>query len=209
MDIGKRIRDLREERGLTQREVAQHAGLTPSGLGFIEHGQTQNPSAETVVAIARALGVPVEDLLKGQVLAVAGKLEDGPALEELHGAARCATGWLIKPEAEWRASWPRSLTPREAMQIVQEMADEFAAVKPLMAAQEVGLPIYKSATRGRYRQAWLRFLEGMQLAHNCGVAYGLITQDETLNDLEKELGEPPGVLENRARYEEMLTIGAA
>jgi transcriptional regulator with XRE-family HTH domain len=63
MDIGKRIRHLREERGLTQRELARRAGLTPSGVGFIEHGQTRNPSAETVVAIARALGVPVEELL--------------------------------------------------------------------------------------------------------------------------------------------------
>jgi transcriptional regulator with XRE-family HTH domain len=197
MDIGKRIRDLREERGLTQREVARHAGLTPSGLGFIEHGQTRNPSAETVVAIARALDVPVEDLLEGQFLG--GKLEDGPSLEELHAAAGCETDWLTKPETQWRASWPPSLTPREAMQIVQEMAEEFAALKPLMAAQEVGLPIYESATRGHYRQAWLRFFEGMQLAHNRGVAYGLITQEETLNDLAKKLGETP-----RVRYEEML-----
>ena len=207
MDIGKRIRDLREERGLTQRDLARHAGLTPSGVGFIENGQTRNPSAESVVAIARALDVPVEDLVKGQVLA--GKFEDGASLEELARAAGCRTGWLTKPAAEWRASWPKSLTPRDAMQIVREMAGEFAALKPLMAAQEVGLPIYKRAFSGRYRQAWLRFFEGMQLAHNCGVAYGLITQEETLNDLEKALGESPGVLENRARYEEMLTIGAA
>jgi transcriptional regulator with XRE-family HTH domain len=67
MDIGKRIRDLREERGLTQREVARRAGLTPSGVGFIEHGQTRNPSAETVMAVARALGVPVEELLREPV----------------------------------------------------------------------------------------------------------------------------------------------
>ena len=67
MDIGKRIRALREERGLTQREVARRAGLTPSGVGFIEHGQTRNPSAETVVAVARALGVPVEELLREPV----------------------------------------------------------------------------------------------------------------------------------------------
>jgi transcriptional regulator with XRE-family HTH domain len=67
MDIGKRIRDLREERGLTQREVARRAGLTPSGVGFIEHGQTRKPSAETVVAIARALGVPVKELLEEPV----------------------------------------------------------------------------------------------------------------------------------------------
>ena len=78
MDIGKRIRDLREERGLTQREVARRAGLTPSGVGFIEHGQTRNPSAETVVAIARALGVPVKDLLEEPV-PLGEASETGPA----------------------------------------------------------------------------------------------------------------------------------
>ncbi len=63
MDIGQRILKLRKERGLTQREVARRAGLSPSGVGFIELGQVKRPSAETVVAIARALGVPVEELL--------------------------------------------------------------------------------------------------------------------------------------------------
>jgi hypothetical protein len=71
-----------------------------------------------------------------------------------------------------------------------------------MAAQEAGLPIYKSAISGRYRQAWLRFFDGMRAAHKCGVANGLITQEETLNDLEMKLGETPGV-----RYEEMLLAG--
>jgi hypothetical protein len=88
------------------------------------------------------------------------------------------------------------------MQIVQEMAEEFSALKPLMAAQEIDLPIYKSAISGRYRQAWLRFFDGMRAAHKCGVANGLITHEETLNDLEKKLGETP-----RVRYEEMLLAG--
>jgi transcriptional regulator with XRE-family HTH domain len=77
MDIGKRIRELREERGLSQREVARRAGLTPSGVGFIELGQTQQPSAKTVVAIARALSVPVEELLADAPVP-AGKAEARP-----------------------------------------------------------------------------------------------------------------------------------
>jgi transcriptional regulator with XRE-family HTH domain len=81
MDIGKRIRDLREERGLTQRELARRAGLTPSGVGFIEHGQTRNPSAETVVAIARALGVPVEELL-GEPVPLAEASQETGRLEQ-------------------------------------------------------------------------------------------------------------------------------
>ena len=195
--LGHRLRLLRVERQLSLRQAAVRAGVVKETISDIERGVT-HPQDVTLAKLAKAYGVPVEDLL-----------EDGPSLKELHKEAGCITGWLTMPEEEWRASWPKSLTPRDAMQIVQEMAEEFSALKPLMATQEVGLPIYKSAISGRYRQAWLRFLEGMQLAHNCGVAYGLITQDETLNDLEKALGEPPGVLENRARYEEILTIGAA
>jgi transcriptional regulator with XRE-family HTH domain len=83
MDIGKRIRALREERGLTQREVARRAGLTPSGVGFIEHGQTRNPSAETVVSIARALGVPVEELLEEPVPLAKAPQETGLSEEAL------------------------------------------------------------------------------------------------------------------------------
>jgi hypothetical protein len=84
--------------------------------------------------------------------------------------------------------------------VVQEMAGEFAALKPLMAAQEVGLPIYESAISGRYRQAWLRFFAGMRAARKRGVANGLITQEENLNDLEKKLGETP-----RVNYWELFT----
>src|SRR5215204_6560557 len=196
--LGHKLRVLRAERELTLREAASHTGVAKETISDIERG-IRHPHDVTVAKLARAYDVPVENLLEEQV--VAGKLEDGPSLEELHEEAGCKTDWLTKPEAEWRASWPLSLTPRDAMQIVQEMALEFAALKPLMTAQEVGLPIYKSAISGRYRQAWLRFFEGMRAAHKCGVANGLITQEETLNDLEKklELGETPGV-----RYEGML-----
>lgn len=187
--LARRLRVLRAEQGLTLRQAADRVHVRPATLSDIEHGRSQ-PHDVTLAKIAKGYGVPVEELLA---------LEDGPSLFELHAAAGCETDWLTKPEAEWRASWPPSLTPRDAMQIVQEMADEFVGLKPLMAAQEVGLPIYKSATSGRYRQAWLRFFDGMRAAHKCGVAYGLITQEESLNDLAKKLGETP-----RVRYEEML-----
>jgi transcriptional regulator with XRE-family HTH domain len=194
-----KLRVLRAERGLTLRDAEHLTGVDKDTLSKIERGR-RDPQDITLAKIARGYGVPVEDLLEEPVLA--GKLEDGPSLEELHDEAGCETDWLITPEEKWIAAWPLSLTPREAMQIVQEMANEFAALKPLMAAQEVGLPIYKSAISGRYRQAWLRFFDGMRAAHKCGVANGLITQEETLNDLEKKLGETPGV-----RYEEMLLAG--
>ena len=196
--LGRKLRVLRAERGLTLREAASRTGVAKETISDVERG-LRHPHDVTVAKLARAYDVPVEDLLEEPVLA--GEREDGPSLEELSRAAGCKTRWLTMPEAEWRASWPLSQIPRDAMKIVQEMALELAALKPLMAAQERDLPIYKRAISGRYRQAWLRFFEGMQAAHKCGVANGLITQEETLNDLENklELGERPGV-----RYEGMM-----
>jgi transcriptional regulator with XRE-family HTH domain len=194
------LRRLRREKNLSQAKLAALADLDPSTVNQLETG-TRRANMRTLEKLAGVLGVEVADFFPKDQAPL--PLEDGrPSLKELHATAGCVTGWLTMPEAAWRASWPPSLTPRDAMQIVQEMAEEFSALKPLMATQEVGLPIYKSAISGRYRQAWLRFFDGMRAAHKCGVANGLITQEETLNDLEKKLGETPGV-----RYEEMLLAG--
>jgi transcriptional regulator with XRE-family HTH domain len=201
------VRRMRQERGWNQTELAFRSRLAPSVISQIENGK-RDPSAGTLKKLAKALEVDVADLFPKAQASLpfddGPSLEDddGPSLEELHATAQCGTDWLTKPEEEWRASWPLSLTPQEAMQIVQEIAYEFAALKPLMDAQEAGLPIYKSAISGRYRQAWLRFFDGMRAAHKCGVANGLIAHQETLNDLEKKLGETPGV-----RYEKMLLAG--
>jgi transcriptional regulator with XRE-family HTH domain len=193
------LRRLRREKKLSQAKLAALADLDPSTVNQLETG-TRRANMRTLEKLAGVLGVEVADFFPKDQAPL--PLEDGrPSLKELHATAGCVTGWLTMPEAAWRASWPLSLTPRDAMQIVQEMAEEFSALKPLMTAQEVGLPIYKSAISGRYRQAWVRFFGGMRAAHKCGVANGLITQEETLNDLEKklELGETPGV-----RYEGMM-----
>jgi transcriptional regulator with XRE-family HTH domain len=188
--LAEKLRILRAHKGLSLLAASEQLGVDRHTLRDLELGRGRTPRYPTLAKIAQGYEVPVEDLL-----------EDGPSLEQLHKDAKCETYWLVKPEEEWRASWPLSLTPLDAMKIVQEMALELAALKPLMAEQERGLPIYKSAISGRYRQAWLRFFEGMRAAHKCGVANGLITQEETLNDLEKklELGETPGV-----RYEGMM-----
>lgn len=62
-DLGKAIRRLREQRGLTQEGLAHEAGSTAATIGAIERGLS-NPSWGTVEAIAAALGVPVSTLAK-------------------------------------------------------------------------------------------------------------------------------------------------
>jgi transcriptional regulator with XRE-family HTH domain len=58
--LGERLRAARGER--TSVEVAQAAGISVETLRKIEHGRVPTPAFFTVVAIARAVGLPVETL---------------------------------------------------------------------------------------------------------------------------------------------------
>src|SRR5918993_4397229 len=124
--LAARLRVLRARKGLTLLAASEELGVDRHTLRDLELGRGRTPRYPTLAKIAEGYDVPVEDLL-----------EDGPSLKELHEEAECKTDWLTRPEEEWQASWPRSLTPLDAMQIVQEMALEFSALKPLMTAQEV------------------------------------------------------------------------
>lgn len=59
--LGRAVRELRLERGLTQRELAEAADLNVTWLSHIEAGRP-NPAWGTVARIASALGVPVSEL---------------------------------------------------------------------------------------------------------------------------------------------------
>ena len=54
--LGKRIRELRKKKGLTQEELGARAGISYKYLGSIERG-LENPSFRHLTKIARALGV--------------------------------------------------------------------------------------------------------------------------------------------------------
>ena len=59
--MGLRIKTLRQERGLTQSELASMAGVSRSLLTMYEN-ETRNPNTKRLASIARALGVPPEAL---------------------------------------------------------------------------------------------------------------------------------------------------
>jgi transcriptional regulator with XRE-family HTH domain len=61
--LGKAIRALRKDRGVTQEAVAHDAGITTATLGVIERGLS-NPTWATLKAIAAALGASVSELAK-------------------------------------------------------------------------------------------------------------------------------------------------
>lgn len=57
-----RMKELREEFGWTQKQLADHAGLSQGGIGSIENG-SREPNITTLKAIAKAFGVGVDYLI--------------------------------------------------------------------------------------------------------------------------------------------------
>ena len=59
--FGKKVRELRLARGLSQEELAFKSGVHRTYLGGIERGE-RNPSLKNIAAIAEALGVSLSEL---------------------------------------------------------------------------------------------------------------------------------------------------
>jgi transcriptional regulator with XRE-family HTH domain len=63
-DLGRRIRQARERRGLTQQKLADKAALSWIYIAKLEAGDRKAPSLGALERIAKALGVKLVDLLK-------------------------------------------------------------------------------------------------------------------------------------------------
>ena len=59
-DVGRGLRLLREQRGLTLRTLAQRSGLSVNAVSLIERGQT-SPTVASLHRLATALGVRIAD----------------------------------------------------------------------------------------------------------------------------------------------------
>lgn len=65
--LGARIAALRRAAGLSQAQLAQKLGISPSAMGMYEQGRRE-PSMETLVAIAKIFQVSTDYLLTGTPL---------------------------------------------------------------------------------------------------------------------------------------------
>jgi len=61
-EVGFRIREVRQERGLSQEKLAALADLHRAYIGQIERGE-KNIGLKNLEKIAKALGVKIKDLL--------------------------------------------------------------------------------------------------------------------------------------------------
>lgn len=70
--LARLIKQRRTKAGLTAREVARRAGLSPTVVTRLESGERTAPQQDVVHGLARALNIPVVDLL-----AISGWLPQG------------------------------------------------------------------------------------------------------------------------------------
>jgi XRE family transcriptional regulator of biofilm formation len=57
------LKTLREQKGITQDELAKRAKLAKPYISQLENGVRKNPSLPALRRLAKALGVPVTELL--------------------------------------------------------------------------------------------------------------------------------------------------
>jgi transcriptional regulator with XRE-family HTH domain len=62
--LGRAVKRIRVERGLTQEQVSAISGLHPTYISDIERG-VRNPSFEAITRLADGIGVTVADIGRG------------------------------------------------------------------------------------------------------------------------------------------------
>lgn len=90
--IGRRIRELRKQRGMTMVQFAERAGLSQSGMSYIENG-VKGVMATTLVRLAEVLDVSPVELFMDE--------SDRPALTQAEGPtdSKLLNAALARPEA--------------------------------------------------------------------------------------------------------------
>lgn len=61
--FGKRLKELRVSKKLTQIELAEISGLHPNYIGMVERGE-RNPSLINIEKLAKGLGVSLSEIFK-------------------------------------------------------------------------------------------------------------------------------------------------
>lgn len=69
--FGQNVRRIRRTRGYSQEELAERARLHRTYVGSVERGE-RNVSLHNIVALARALDVPVSELFSGIITQTVG-----------------------------------------------------------------------------------------------------------------------------------------
>lgn len=64
MNLGHKIRQLREETGLTQGQLATSSSVSQGYLSQLENGEVKNPSAAVLLRVAQAIEIDADELFE-------------------------------------------------------------------------------------------------------------------------------------------------
>ena len=109
--LGQRIRELREEKDLSLRELCRKAGnLSPAFMSDLELSR-RHPSDEVLANIARVLNISFEELKK---------LDTRPAMKEIKHRAMRDPGWGFA----FRRVLDENITPDELVEMVRRKSQK-------------------------------------------------------------------------------------
>ena len=61
--LAKRIKELRKKAGWSQQKLAEKAGLSYNAIAKIEQGAAKQPTIQTMIKIADAFGISLDELV--------------------------------------------------------------------------------------------------------------------------------------------------
>jgi hypothetical protein len=118
LNIGERIRKIRIEKGMTQKEIAEKCGINDANIRKYESGR-QNPKIDTIEKIAKALDVEVSELLfeKSEIIEQLKNVLNTNAIEAIK-----TTHQLDEDTRNGKITW-REATPDEVLQMSVDSAN--------------------------------------------------------------------------------------
>lgn len=60
--MGYKIKEVREKKNMTQEELSKRSGVSRGTISALENGTSRATTTKTLMNIARALGITVEEL---------------------------------------------------------------------------------------------------------------------------------------------------
>ena len=128
IEIGNRLRNVRNARGLSQEAVARRANIGLKAYGDLERGRTSDPHYSTLEDVARALGTTVAELVSEEP-ALVGKAEapteagssEKSEEDRRSGYLRAWRAFVYKLVQRWEQDPPKS--SREIAVVLDTMQD--------------------------------------------------------------------------------------
>jgi transcriptional regulator with XRE-family HTH domain len=122
--FGARLRFLRQEKGLTQEQLAERINRSTEHISFLERGE-RSPSFEVILNIAETLGVSVAVLMNVDLQAADSNLADALALAPVDPEASTSVEQAFNTTAERISDVERLEAALKGIRDMQRLADEY------------------------------------------------------------------------------------